>query len=89
MASFLRGAAKLQTYDSVLNNAKAEWLGSVQSLGKARADVTIDGIAVPAGTTFKQFVDNYVPQKVKAVSARQDQAAVPARSYMRHAQGAK
>jgi hypothetical protein len=89
MASFLRGAAKLQTYDSVLNNAKAEWLGSVQSLGKAKSDVTIDGVAVPAGTTFKQFVDNYVPQKVKAVSAQQEQAAIPARSYMRHAQGAK
>lgn len=89
LASFLRGAAKIQTYESVLHNAKAEWLGAVQNLGKAKRDVTIDGVVVPAGTSFKQFVDEYVPQKVKGALAQQEQAAIPTRSYMRHAQGAE
>ena len=64
MASFLRGAAKLQKYDSILSNAKAEWLGEVRNLGKANKDVEIDGVKVPAGTTFKQFTDSYLKRKV-------------------------
>jgi hypothetical protein len=54
MASFLRGAAKLQVYDSVLNNAKSEWLQSVKSLGKAKSDITVDGVTVPAGTRSRR-----------------------------------
>lgn len=64
MASFLRGTAKLQVYDSVIANAKSEWLGAVKSLTKASKDIEIDGVQVPAGTTFKNFVDQYVPRKV-------------------------
>lgn len=64
MASFLRGAAKLQVYDAVIANAKSEWLGAVKSLTKSPRDIEIDGVQVPAGTTFKNFVDQYVPRKV-------------------------
>lgn len=66
MAAFLRGAAKLQVYDSVLQNAKSEWLQSVRSLGKSKTDISVDGVTVPAGTTFKQFTDAYVQKKVAA-----------------------
>lgn len=87
MASFLRGAAKLQTYDAVLQNAKSEWLASVQNLGKSRSDVEIDGVRVPAGTTFKQFQDQYVTAKAAKLS---DAATLQSRSYMRFANpGAK
>lgn len=64
LASFLRGAAKLQIYDSVLSNAKSEWLGAVRNLGKTKADIEIDGVRVPAGATFKTFIEEYVPRKV-------------------------
>jgi hypothetical protein len=64
MASFLRGAAKLQAYDAVLNNAKSEWLGAVRHLGKAPSDIEIDGVKVPAGTTFKNFSDAFLERKV-------------------------
>lgn len=64
MVSFLRGAAKLQVYESVLNNAKSEWLGAVRTLGKAKADTEIDGVKVPAGMSFKEFTDVYLPRKV-------------------------
>jgi hypothetical protein len=82
MSQFLRGAAKLQVYDSVLSNAKSEWLGSVRSLAKAPKDIDIDGVRVPAGTTFKAFADQYVAKKVAeqtAVSTLQN------RGYMRFA----
>jgi hypothetical protein len=89
MVSFLRGAAKLQRIDSIMNNAKSEWLGSVRDLGKSKTDVTIDGVKVPAGTTFKQFTDNYVNQKYDAsqTQAAQQPAALQQRSYMVHAGG--
>lgn len=64
MSAFLRGAAKLQVYDSVLNNAKSEWLGAVRNLGKTGQDIEIDGVQVPKGTTFKNFADDYVQRKV-------------------------
>lgn len=82
MASFLRGAAKLQVYDSVLNNAKSEWLQSVHSLGKAKTDITVDGVTVPAGTTFKGFTDAYVQKKVASqVNANE----LSTRGYMKYA----
>jgi hypothetical protein len=83
MAAFLRGAAKLQVYDSVMNNAKSEWLGAVRNLGKAQADIEVDGVKVPAGTTFKDFVDQYVPAKV---ADRIGAMTVQGRSYMRFAE---
>jgi hypothetical protein len=83
MAQFLRGAAKLQVYDSVLNNAKSEWLGAVRSLAKAPKDIDIDGVQVPAGTTFKNFTDQYVARKVADQTAA---TTVQARGYMRFAQ---
>lgn len=82
MASFLRGAAKLQVYDSVLSNAKSEWLQVVKSLGKPKTDITVDGVTVPAGTTFKQFTDAYVQKKVAAQIAA---ATVANRGYMKYA----
>lgn len=82
MASFLRGAAKLQVYDSVISNARSEWLQSVKSLGKARGDITVDGVTVPAGTTFKQFTDAYVQKKV---AAQVNASEVANRGYMKYA----
>lgn len=85
MASFLRGVAKLQKYEAVVNNAKSEWLGAVKNLGKAREDIEIDGVRVPAGTTFKNFADLYVDQKIAKQQAAKNEEAVKARGYMRYA----
>lgn len=83
MASFLRGAAKLQVYDSVINNAKSEWLQNVHSLGKSPRDTQVDGVTVPAGMTFKAFTDAYVANKVAAQSNALD---LSTRGYMKYAQ---
>jgi hypothetical protein len=83
MASFLRGAAKLQVYDSVVNNARSEWLQSVHSLGKSKTDISVDGVTVPAGMTFKAFTDAYVQKKVAAQVNAND---ISTRSYMKYAQ---
>lgn len=64
MASFLRGAAKIQQYNSALENAKSEWLAANKFLGKATQDLEVDGIKVPKGNSFKDFSDKYISQKV-------------------------
>jgi hypothetical protein len=71
MAQFLRGTAKLQVYNSVLNNAKSEWFAANKHLGKINKDTEIDGVQVPSGTTFKQFTDDYVAKKVGQVQGAQ------------------
>ncbi len=85
MASFMRGMAKLNQLTAVTENAKAEWVNSVGHLGKPKADITIDGIAVPAGSTFTDFASGYLSKKVEQKQTQAQQQAVPNRSYMRWA----
>lgn len=86
MASFLRGMAKLQQYQAVSENAKAEWVNAVGHLGKPKTDINVDGINVPAGSTFTDFARQYMSTKVEQRAAQQAQQQVPNRSYMRWAQ---
>ncbi|OWQ83601.1 hypothetical protein CDN99_26080 [Roseateles aquatilis] len=80
LASYLRGMSKLSAYDAVLNNAKAEWAGEVRHLGKTPKDIEIDGIKVPAGTTFNDFARKYFAAKANLLDAA---AQTTNRSYMR------
>ena len=91
MASFLRGMAKLNQYNAVNESAKAEWVNAVGHLGKPKTDITIDGVKVPAGTTFVDFARQYMPSKTEQRGREQGQAQVPNASYMKwlQSQGAK
>lgn len=86
MASFLRGMAKLQQYSAVAESAKAEWVNSVGHLGKPKTDIVVDGVNVPAGSTFTDFARQYLDSKTAQRGAQQAQQQLPNRSYMRHAQ---
>lgn len=85
MASFLRGMAKLNQYNSATEGAKAEWVNSVGHLGKPKKDIEVDGIAVPAGSTFTDFAKQYIEGKSNKRATEQGQAQVPNRSYQRWA----
>lgn len=85
MASFLRGMAKMNQYTAVTENAKSEWVNSVGHLGKPKTDIVIDGINVPAGSTFTDFAKSYMTAKADRLGAQQGQQQVPNRSYMRWA----
>lgn len=91
MASFLRGMAKLNQYNAVNESAKAEWVNAVGHLGKPKTDITIDGVKIPAGTTFVDFARQYMPSKTEQRGKEQSQAQVPNASYMKwlQSQGAK
>ena len=82
LASFLRGMAKLSAYDAALNNAKAEWAGNVQHLGKSKTDIEIGGVKVPAGTTFNEFVTQFMAKRADDIL---NAATVGQRGYMKYA----
>lgn len=82
LASFLRGMAKLQAYDSALSNAKSEWAGAVGHLGPTKSDVEVTGIKVPAGATFVDFAKQFIGKQAEGL-AQSMQAG--GRSYMRWA----
>ena len=86
LASFLRGMSKLNTYTAVTENAKAEWVNSVGHLGKPKTDINVDGVNVPAGSTFTDFSRQYIDSKVSQRQTQQAQSQVQSRSYMRWAQ---
>ena len=86
MASFLRGMAKLNQYTAVSDNAKAEWVNAVGHLGKPKTDINVDGVNVPAGSTFTDFARQYMASKVEQKQTQAAQQQVQGRSYMRWAQ---
>lgn len=85
LAQFLRGTAKLSQLEAANENAKSEWVNSVGHLGKPKRDIEIDGVSVPAGTTYMDFAKKYVGAKTQQRGAEQSQQQVPSRSYMRFA----
>ncbi len=85
LASFVKGMAKLSQIEAVNENAKSEWVNSVGHLGKPKRDIEVDGVQVPAGTTFADFSKDYIDKKFEQRAAEQAQQNVPKRSYMKYA----
>lgn len=85
IASFLRGMAKLNQLTAVTENAKAEWVNAVGHLGKPKQDIIIDGINVPAGSTFTDFARQYLATKAEQLGAQHSRQNLSSRSYMRWA----
>jgi len=87
MASFLRGMSKLSRYDAAANDAKSQWVNSVGSLGNAKSDIEINGVQVPAGTKYTDYVKQFVQQQADTAAQESALKQVQGRSYMRHVGG--
>ena len=74
LASFLRGMAKIQRLSANADSAKADWISENGNVGKARRDLNVSGVAVPAGTSFTDYLRNRA--KIGTVGAP------PTRSYL-------
>lgn len=74
IASFLRGMAKVERMNAQLEDAKAQWIGSVGALGKPRTDIEIGGVKVPAGTTFNEFQRQFAQRRASGIETQQLQA---------------
>lgn len=86
LASTLRGLAKLEQYNAVVENVKSEWVNNVGHLGKTKQEIEIDGVQVPAGATFNNFASEFLAKKQQELAQRQAQQNLPNRSYMQLAQ---
>lgn len=76
LATFLRGMAKMQDFVAVADNMKAEWVNSVGNLGKAKQDIEVDGIQVPAGTAFPVFLKKHSSEKIKQKASEESRSAL-------------
>lgn len=85
MASFMRGMAKIQQREAATESAKAEWVGAVGHLGKPKADIEIEGIKVPAGTSYVEFTRQYLDKRTAGRAQQQGAQQIQSRSYMRFA----
>jgi hypothetical protein len=88
MASFLRGMGKIQQRESAAESAKAEWVNAVGHLGKPKADIEIEGIKVPAGTSYVEFTRQFLDKRTAARASEQKAQQLQGRSYMKWAQPA-
>lgn len=76
MASFLRGMAKLQNIKASREQARADWISENGNEGRARRDITVNGVRVPKGSTFGDFSTS-----AAAIERRE---SVGERSYLRY-----
>ena len=86
IAAFLRVQSAISAYEAETERAKAEWVNSVGHLGNPKRDIVIEGINVPAGTSFSGFTRQFTDARVKQRQKQQEQKNLPNRSYMRHSQ---
>jgi len=77
LASFLRGVAKLEKMNASVEDAKSEWVNSVGHLGKPTTDIVINGVTVPAGTTFSAFTKQYLSGQLAKPSGGANAPAAP------------
>ena len=86
LASFLRGMAKMQQYEASTKDAEAEWINATGSLGRARNDIMIGDIQVPAGSSYVDFTRQFGEKRAQNLGAQQGAVTTQQRGYMRFAQ---
>lgn len=91
IAQFLRGMAKMSRLESATENATANWLAENGTLTKSKKDMEIDGVKVPAGTQYADFVKKYAPMKERELAKEAKDAAKSSQTnqagYMKYASG--
>lgn len=60
ISTFLRGMAKMQNFSAQVDDAKSDWVSSVGSLAKTGKDIEVNGVHVPSGTTFQDYIGKTV-----------------------------
>ncbi len=83
IASQIRGLAKINMYNSKLEEAKAEWVNQVGGLNKANNDIDVLGVKVAKGSSFADFSKKYIRDLAESENTKQKQQAIPNRSYNR------
>lgn len=72
IASFLRGRAKILQMQAVRADLKTQWLSANDHPGTLARDTVINGVTVPAGQTFDQFLKFYLPRRLEFLKKVED-----------------
>lgn len=75
---WLRSYANVQKAVAARENAKADWISEVGNTGKATRDIEVNGIKVPAGTSFNDFVQRGLKPAQQPATPGAGPAAAPA-----------
>jgi hypothetical protein len=84
IASFLRGMAKLSSIDSSIKAAEADWVNSSGSLGRPKKDINVQGMMVPAGTSFNEFMYIYLDKEQKKQDTKAGAEQAKTKGYMKY-----
>lgn len=86
IAEYLRGRAKALAAAAMLEDAKTDWISQNGGRGLAHAsrDLVIQGVAVPRGTRFSQFMKDSGDQLVLGMLGNQEQDAIRRSSLGRY-----
>ena len=71
IAKFLRGYSKIKKFEAASESAKADWVNSVGSLGKPKSDIVVNGVRVPSGMSFIEYMQRQM-QKVDISNAKKE-----------------
>jgi hypothetical protein len=84
IASFLRGMAQLSSIDSSIKAAEADWVNSSGSLGRPKRDINVQGMMVPAGTSFNEFMYIYLDKTQKEQNTKAGAEQAKTKGYMKY-----
>lgn len=71
VARYFRGMAKAQRFEAANADLQSQWLQEARTTGSVKRDIEIDGVTVPAGTTYQEFAAKYLPKKIENLGTQQ------------------
>lgn len=86
ISTFLHSFANVQRRMAVYQDAKSDWMSNVGSMGKAPHDISVQGVIVPQGTTFNDYMKRGAPNAVPAVTPPSAGPGQDVPAYMKYGQ---
>ena len=86
IATFLNSYANIQRRMAVYQDARADWVSQVGSLGRAPQDITVQGVKVPKGTMFNDYMLRGAPKAMPSVTPPNAAPGQDLPSYMSYGQ---
>jgi hypothetical protein len=76
--------AQLSSIDSSIKAAEADWVNSSGSLGRPKRDINVQGMMVPAGTSFNEFMYIYLDKTQKEQDTKAGAEQAKTKGYMKY-----
>jgi len=81
LAEFLRVMSNVSAVESKLKAAQADWVNASGSLGRTKKDINVEGVMVPANTSFNEFMPIFLDKEKKKLDTKAAVDQVKPKSY--------